>query len=251
MVWFKGEKVKQNIQMDKRLAVSGDGVFFSIQGEGVSMGLPSCFLRLHLCNLKCKWCDSWYTWDSSRPEFLKEQQKWTLDETKKRIEDAWTCKNEQRQKRLVITGGEPLIQQGLIERLLEMMPDWFVEIETNGTIMPSKKLLKRVQFNCSPKLKNSGNKENIRFNKKVLLELSGANTFFKFVVSESNDIKEVEEEYVRPLNLNVNMVVIMPQGITPSEVRSNALKIVDSVKEKGYRLLTRLHVNLWGNKRKI
>lgn len=48
--------------------VSGDGVFYTLQGEGASMGRPATFLRLHHCNLDCSWCDAWYTWDQRSKE---------------------------------------------------------------------------------------------------------------------------------------------------------------------------------------
>ncbi|MBI4225596.1 7-carboxy-7-deazaguanine synthase QueE [Candidatus Roizmanbacteria bacterium] len=113
---------------DDQFKVSGDGVFYTIQGEGISMGLPSCFLRLHTCNLRCVWCDTWYTWNQNAKEFWTEFQDWTIQKTKARIEKTWRCKNPLVQKRLVITGGEPLIQKNKIDKLVELMPGWAFEV---------------------------------------------------------------------------------------------------------------------------
>jgi len=231
--------------------ISGDGVFYTIQGEGITMGMPACFLRLHTCNLKCIWCDAWYTWNPNTNEFWTESKNWSIIETKNKIENEWGCVNPKIKKRLVITGGEPLLQKDRIDQLLKLLPDWNIEIETNGTIMPSNLQLKRCQFNCSPKLKNSGNPDHLRIKKEVLSELNKVNTMFKFVVMTKEDMEEIEQNFIYPIKIDTNKIVIMPQGISPLEVANNAQQIVELVKKKGYRLLDRLHINIWGAKRKV
>ena len=150
-----------NMAMSKdKFKVSGDGVFYTLQGEGVSMGKPACFLRLHVCNLKCEWCDTRYTWDANTKEFWTEGKDWSIAETKLKVESSWGCRNTIIPKRLVITGGEPLLQKEKIDLLLDKMPDWLIEIETNGTVLPTVKMLERCQFNCSPKLGNTKKSQN-------------------------------------------------------------------------------------------
>ncbi|MBU1322980.1 7-carboxy-7-deazaguanine synthase QueE [Patescibacteria group bacterium] len=233
------------------LNVSGDGVFFTIQGEGVSMGKPVCFLRLRVCNLKCGWCDTRYAWDTKTPEFWSEKQEWSINKTKKKIEAGWQCKNKKITKRLVITGGEPLLQKEIIDKLIDVLPDWFIEIETNGTVMPTKKMLEYCQFNCSPKLKNSGNPKVARIKGEVLQALNLANSVFKFVVMVNSDIREIEKDFIIPFNLDINKIIIMPEGRSAEEIAKNARQVVEKVKEKGYRLLGRLHCDLWGAKREV
>lgn len=227
------------------LNISEDGVFFSLQGEGNTMGELSCFLRLNGCNLKCVWCDTKYTWSD------KEKIKWSCKKTKENIEKAWKCVNKNKTKRLVITGGEPLIQQEGIKNLIKIMPEWNIEIETNGTILPAKEILKRVQINCSPKLNNSGNPKKLRINDEVIKTLKNANTFFKFVASSPSDIDEIEKEFINKFSIDINRVIIMPQGINSEEIKNNALKIVEKVKEKGYKLMGRLHCEIWGDQRRV
>lgn len=229
-----------------KFKVSGDGVFYTLQGEGVSMGKPACFLRLHVCNLKCEWCDTRYTWDPNTKEFWTEGKDWTIDETKKNIESVWGCKDNNIKKRLVITGGEPLLQKEKIETLIHKMPEWQIEIETNGTIMPTPILLEHCQFNCSPKLGNSKNPKIARIKKEVLQSLNRVNASFKFVVTSHQDINEIQNDFITPINIDPNKVIIMPQGKTAEEVSNNAKLVVEEVKNKGYRLLGRLQCDIWG-----
>lgn len=229
-----------------KFKVSGDGVFYTLQGEGVSMGKPACFLRLHVCNLKCEWCDTRYTWDPNKKEFWTEGKDWSIAETKLKVESCWGCKNINIPKRLVITGGEPLLQKEKIDLLLDKMPDWLIEIETNGTVLPTVKMLERCQFNCSPKLGNTKNPKIARIKQEVLQTLNKANSSFKFVVTSCYDIEEIEQDFVVPFNLDPNKIIIMPQGKTAEEVASNAKLVVEEVKTKGYQLLGRLQCDIWG-----
>ena len=136
-------------------------IFASVQGEGPSAGMPCTFLRLSRCNLACVWCDTAYTWHfagDERPhrdgvEFDRTANQLTLGE-----EEVAARITALGQKRLVITGGEPLLQAPALARLLGHLPDVTVEIETNGTTRAPAALDIRIdQFNVSPKLAHSGN----------------------------------------------------------------------------------------------
>lgn len=255
---FEGSNVHQDLKKGERLKikpdhfkVSGDGVFYTLQGEGTSMGRPACFLRLHFCNLKCSWCDSWYTWNPNTAEFWIESQDWTIQDTERKLVEAWGCDNPEITKRVVITGGEPLIQKDRIDGLMQIMPDWIFEIETNGTLMPTNRMLERCQFNCSPKLGNSANRSDWRIKADVLQALNKADTTFKFVVMTPVDVDEIEREYIGAFNLDINKILLMPQGVTAQEVAVNALAVVEVAKERGYRLLGRLQCEIWGARRGV
>lgn len=232
------------------LRVSGDRVFYTLQGEGVDMGQPSVFLRLHHCNLQCRWCDSWQTWDERSVEFWTESIAWTIEETRHAIEKAWQCENPEATRRLVITGGEPLIQRDSIEKLVEEMPNWNISLETNGTIMPHKATLENCQFNCSPKLSNATGTRRQRIKGKVLQTLNEVRTTFKFVVRTPEDVEELEREIVHPFKLDTEKVILMPEGVTSEEIWKNAQSVSATAKTKGYRLLGRQQIDLWGNERK-
>jgi len=234
-----------------KLRLSGDGIFYTVQGEGKSMGEPVVFLRSHICNLRCTWCDAFYTWNPKSKEFWTESYELTPQQIAERLEEAWTCENPKKKKRAVLTGGEPLLQKDKVDQLMDLMPDWGFEIETNGTIMPTEKQLERCQFNCSPKLENSGNIRAARIKPEVLQRLNQADTQFKFVVMSEADVEEAERDFIAPFGLDVNKVVLMPQGVTTKEVMDNARVIVEIAKKKGYRLLDRLQVDIWGAKRRV
>src|SRR3989344_606897 len=231
------------------LKLSGDGVFYTIQGEGKSMGLPACFLRLHLCNLTCAWCDTRYTWDKTQEEFWTESKDVPTESVAHMIQSAWGCNNERIEKRLVITGGEPLLQRKEIQRLLELLPEWIIEIETNGTIIPLPELHERCHFNCSPKLSNSLVEERRRIHGDVLQILNEKNTTFKFVIEKPSDLEEVDQIFVKGFNLDPNKILVMPEGTSSSMLHATLANIAEIAKTKGYRILTRLHCEIWGDQR--
>jgi len=107
---------------DDELAVHS--IFPSIQGEGPLVGTPSVFVRLAGCNLKCAWCDT----DYSLSAVLN------LDEIARRIKDRRSGHSGVG-KLVVLTGGEPLMQNvlPLIRRLRS--EGYRIQIETNGTYL--------------------------------------------------------------------------------------------------------------------
>lgn len=232
------------------LKVSGDFAFYSLQGEGVSMGEPSVFLRLHSCNLRCQYCDTPYAVFPDREDFKTESEEWTIEDTAKTINELWKCQNPNRQKRLVISGGEPLLQKDKIDLLLDILPGWKVEIETNGTIMPTLKQLAKCRFNCSPKLENSGNPPELRINEGVIETLRVVDSSFKFVVTQPQDLDEIEDSFVRPFNIPVEKVILMPEGRDVETLRKHSQAVAEYAKNKGYRLLGRLQIDLYGDTRR-
>lgn len=233
------------------MKLSGDGIFYTLQGEGPTMGEPTSFLRLQICNLACGWCDAWYTWNPKTPEFWQEGNDVPTTEVAERVRDNWGAENPAIQRRLVITGGEPLIQKGEIDKLMDQLPDYAIEIETNGTIMPTEKQLERAQFNVSPKLRNSANMKQARMKPDVIKALGEANSRFKFVVMSNEDLDEIENEWVNGVGIDPEKVILMPQGVTAEEVQQNMRVVAEHAKLKGYRLLGRLQNDIWGARRGV
>lgn len=235
------------------LKVSGDQIFATLQGEGVTAGQPAIFLRLHFCNLACSWCDTGYTWDKNREEFWKELVDWTLPETAGNVELTWSKEFggqvSDSEKRIVITGGESLLQQKKIVELLNYLPNWNVEIETNGTIAPLQELYNS-QINCSPKLENSNNSKNRRFRPEVLKIINELpNSWFKFVVTTQTDLEEIDQ-IVKQCNLTPEKILIMPEGVTLDATTAHLVIVEEAVKEKGWNVTKRNQLEWFGNKRR-
>ena len=198
------------------------------------MGMPTAFVRLTGCNLRCDWCDTLFAYD--------EGEEMSIEELIDAIEDMGT-------KQVCITGGEPLIQQRKIIDLLAKMSDWDVEIETNGTIMPNPEL-RSCQFNCSPTLENSGNLLRRRYKPKVLEVINNlTRSQFKFVVSDTTDLIEIDS-IVKECYLDPEKIVIMPEGQSAEVVAMHAEKIDEAVRSRGWNITMRNQLIWYGPKRR-
>ena len=219
-------------------------IFKSIQGEGPNFGKPAIFLRTAQCNLKCSWCDTKYTWDWDNYDFKKEVIEMTIDEIKEKILDLEI-------KHLVITGGEPLLQQDDLADLLSFLkPDFYVEIETNCTILPNKMLTDLVdQWNVSPKTENSGNPLELYENNECYYFFANQeNCFFKYVVETESDISEIKK-FVTKYNIPEKRVQLMTQASTKEEIRSREKSVSELAKLNNFSFSPRLHVAMWGAQR--
>lgn len=204
-------------------------IFYSIQGEGANIGQPSIFLRLQGCHLRCTWCDSKFTWD------FKDGKKMTTDQIIKSLKK-YPGKN------LVITGGEPLIQQSALKELLEKIgKNYFVEMETSGSLKST--LDKYIdQYNCSPKTSNSKNKT------LKLEKLPAEKTFYKFVVDTKKDLEEIEA-LIKNHRLPKSKIILMPQGIKKATLEKKSKWLIEICKTKNYRFSPRLHIDIYSNTR--
>lgn len=222
--------------------------FYSIQGEGQTMGTPAVFLRLAGCNLLCEsehWrCDTIEVWRKGKT-IPFEDVLWPND-----------IKMLENGAHLVITGGEPMMhQQAIIDYLKwlrEFRDVWpIVEIETNGTVEPIEKFpMGWVHYwNVSPKLPNSGMPYERRVNEVALKRLSHSpahnKTIFKFVISNEQDLIAMDEEYGF---LPKNQIMLMPAGDTIESLSKTRPMVVELCKKFGFRFSDRLHISIWDKK---
>lgn len=231
----------------------GPEIFASLQGEGPSAGMPVAFVRLSRCNLACTWCDTAYTWrfeGDNRPHrdgiaFDRKANQVTLTpaETAARIAALG-------QKRLVITGGEPLLQAGALAEMLVHLPDISVEIETNGTVAPPPRLDIRVdQYNVSPKLAHSGNPAELALIPERLdAWAADQRAFFKFVIAAPDDVAEVLA-LQRRYRFRPGQVFLMAEGTDSAAQRERQAWLAPLCIEHGFRMSDRLHIHLYGDTR--
>lgn len=219
-------------------------IFESLQGEGVSSGSPATFVRLAQCNLHCTWCDTKYTWDFERYRYEDEVREQSVAKVAQLV-------NAAASKRLILTGGEPLLQQRALKELFaRLAPDIVVEVETNGTIAPEPEALSRVnQWNVSAKLSNAGDPEHFRIRPEILGTFRDARcAYLKLVVRTDADYSEVDALVAR-LSWPRERVVLMPEATDREQLRARSLHVAEAARARGFRFSSRLHLELWGGRR--
>ena len=153
---------------------------------------------------------------------------------------------------LVVTGGEPLLQQRELAPLAVSLKaeGFYCEVETNGTIVPGPELARCIdQWNVSPKLGSSGNRKDIREAPEALDAFSRLpNAYFKFVIVEPPDVDEVCQLRDRH-QLPSDRIILMPEGTAVESITSRSRWITDACVTQGFRFSTRLHILLWGDQR--
>jgi organic radical activating enzyme len=219
-------------------------IFESLQGEGPSLGEPALFVRLALCNLRCEWCDTRYTWDFARYRYDEEVRELPVAEVVTRILSS-------RARRVIVTGGEPLVQSEALEAVFSQLPaEIVVEIETNGTLSPSSALLRRVdQWNVSPKLENSGEPLHRRRKLEALCALLATERAYLKLVVRSDADRQEAVALIDELAWPRSRVCLMPEAPTPSLHAERAPVVATMAQGLGVRFSPRLHVVLWGGER--
>ncbi len=216
----------------------------TIQGEGPSAGRPAGFVRLGRCNLACDWCDSRYTWDWDRYDPAIELHPMAASSLVDRLAAMDV-------DMVVVTGGEPLLQQRHLPPLLEgaKQRGWRVEVETSGTIAPDLAPGLVDQFNVSPKLANSGNQRGRPYRPEVLRAFQATGrAVFKFVAQQPSDLEEVDA-MVRECGLHP--VYVMPEGTDAATLTRRMQQLAAPVLARRWNLTPRLHILLWGDRRGV
>ena len=247
----------------------------TIQGEGKLAGVPSLFVRLSSCNLRCIWqmedgsfcrCDTTYA--SFHPDQIIELN----------IEQIfnWIKHNLGNIKHVVITGGEPLLQKKALAPLCQKLKEELkvhITLETNGSLFDEEVAKWIDLFSISPKLSNSvptqeklaayNLKENgpFKFHKDKRLNLHVLQAYInltnttdkelqlKFVVGKKNDHKEIKADYLDQLNnWNDSDILLMPLGATQQEIGKSSPLVLEMAITNGWRYSPRVHIDLFGSK---
>lgn len=227
-------------------------IFYSLQGEGIQAGTPAIFVRLAHCNLHCHWCDTDYTWNwegtpwqhiktKKKPSRAHSLLSLSIPQAIALIQEHLPCKH------LVLTGGEPLLQNDGLLALLKKLPDYSCEVESNGTRIPTQELDDRVtQYNISPKLAHSGMCKELRISEKALRFFAkNPKSWFKFVIDSKEDIREVLE-LIALYSIPSQKVLLMPQALDPTTLLHKRQWLAALCKKYHLRYSDRLHILLWG-----
>lgn len=220
-------------------------LFVSLQGEGPSCGQQASFVRLSRCNLSCPRCDTPYTWDWSRFDPRAESRRMGCEEIARWVLDRPA-------ELVVITGGEPLLQQERLVPLVAVLgaAGRRVEVETNGTIIPCPELVEAVDgWNVSPKLASFAALDDAgrRINADALTALAATGrAVFKFVACSLADLDEIAAVQRR---FGLNPVWVMPEGVTTEQLLAGMRLLGDEAVARGWHLSTRLQILLWEDAR--
>jgi len=212
-------------------------VFYSIQGEGATAGMPAVFVRLQGCSVGCTWCDTKYSWDSEGGREVDLEA--LVEETA-----AFPC------RRVVVTGGEPL-ESALFPPLLRRLGErgFVIEVETSGTLPPPR-IDGSIQWNVSIKLAGSGVAESRRIRPDAIRGFLTQDAWWKFVVTDDGDVAEVlmlAERFALPRA----RILLQPEAVRREDLLGRSSWVVEACKRHGFGFSPRLHVLLWGAKRGV
>jgi len=242
-------------------------IFYSLQGEGRLAGVPSVFIRIAGCPLRCRWCDTKYAWDKTAG------RQYTIGQIIRAI-------RQFPPDHIVITGGEPMVDPDLPQLARELnAAAKHITIETAGiAYLPD---LPCDLMSISPKLTNSTPPEQDRRQKSVIRSLaptpvvgdgrtdlriqkfSGPDIAvlrelidnydyqLKFVVDFPDDLPEIQETLNKLKNPDVKNVMLMPQAATREELLAKSPMVADLCKQTGFTLSQRLQVLLWDNQKGV
>lgn len=217
-------------------------IFHSIQGEGLQAGVPSIFVRLAGCPLRCRWCDTPYAWSA------RAGKKMTARKIILSIEQ-YQCQH------VVITGGEPLIWSQ-IPTLSNMLHHrgYHLTVETAG--------IQYRKFYCdllslSPKLSNSlplPNRPAARLAHSRLIAKPApirrlldhhSEYQLKFVVDCIAAVNEVKDFLTQLGKIDPERIMLMPQAADRRTYRKVAPKVARWAIESGWRFSPRLQIELY------
>lgn len=225
--------------------------FVSLQGEGVLAGVPSSFVRVSGCNLRCEWCDT-------------PTSSWAPAGTRIPVEDlvAWCAKGP---RHVVLTGGEPLLFPEAIELASRLgAAGHHVTVETAGTVWQDDLHVDLVSI--SPKLAHSTPRrlgqawatrhDERRTRPDIVRALMAMPWQLKFVVRAEDevalaqDVIEIEAllELYRIRGTDRERVLLMPECIDPAKLGAAYLAIASVCRIRGLRLGPRLHISIFGHR---
>ena len=205
-------------------------IFYSLQGESSRIGLPTTFIRLTGCPMRCNYCDTAYAFHEGKNLSFDE----IIDEIKHFDTNFIT-----------VTGGEPLAQRScyaFLDQLCDIGYD--VSLETGGALS-IKDVHEKVKIILDIKTPGSGESEN---NHRDNLPLIKPTDEIKIVITDQNDYKWAKK-VIQEKGLYLNSDILFSPSfgdLEPSELAGWILK--DNLK---VRMQLQLHKIIWGEKKGV
>ena len=224
-------------------------IFYSLQGEGSLVGVPSVFVRTSGCNLRCVWCDTPYS-------------SWSPEGSEMSVADIVAeVRRYSSARHVVVTGGEPMIAPGIVALTEQLSARrYHITMETAGTVFEP---VQCHLMSISPKLSNStpapgtisnawrARHERDRLRPEILREwVMNYDYQLKFVIRDEADLEEVRALMARELpTVPPWKVLLMPEGVDSEALIARRGMVLDFCLKTGYRFCDRLHIHLFGNTR--
>jgi 7-carboxy-7-deazaguanine synthase len=220
-------------------------MFYSLQGEGILIGVPSLFIRFAGCNLRCSWCDS-------------KRSSWQPEGTEIDISGILKfCSRYPMARHVVLTGGEPMLVPELDQLCTELKTlSYHITIETAGTVYRN---LQADLISISPKFSNALpdpilfplerqlHLNNNKLQRSMCRLIQDYSYQLKFVICKTEDVSEVKDFLSEFHITNARNVVLMPEGISSEALRNRSLDLAEICLKEGWRFSDRLHIHLWNN----
>lgn len=208
-------------------------IFYSLQGEGIQLGLPTIFIRCFGCDLRCSWCDTMYAVEGTDFQIMS-------------VEDIYSKVKEFSCKRVCITGGEPLLQSDELSILMKYLLDdkYNVVLETSGHKAPPDIFWDEncvISMDC--KCPSSAMQDRMDFS---LFDKLRPRDQLKFVLGDDKDY-QYALKIIDTNNIKANIIF---QPLFGSDIR----KIADKVLKDGLdnvKILPQLHKLIWGDIRGV
>ncbi len=218
-------------------------IFTSVQGEGQWIGVPSVFVRVSGCNLRCVWCDTPYA-------------SWHPEGPVREVDDVVAEVKAQGVRHVVVTGGEPMLFEPTVDLVNALQAAGHViTIETAGTVdLPLTPQL----FSISPKLSHSAPEgewhdrhEAARWRPDVIAAMvQRAPVQFKFVVNPdhpSDDLAEIDAMLAKLPPVAPDSVFLMAEGRDAALLHDRERRLVPEAIRRGWRIAPRLQIDLFGD----
>ncbi len=203
-------------------------IFYSLQGEGKLVGLPTIFIRATGCNLRCAYCDTTYAYHQG---------------TEMKIDDIIHSIKKWRCKRVCVTGGEPVLQEDLMSLLSSLSKNSYeLSLETNGSMDVTPFVsLENLLISLDIKCPSSGMHDKMLFSNIHFLRPIDQ---LKFVISDKKDFTYASSiiSHFKPL-----CPVIMQSST--GKLRDLADWVLAN--KQDIRFGIQLHKLIWGDKKGI